>query len=227
MLTCFVQLLSLKCFLTLLAKEKTMKLTQKLAFAAATLVLAASASAAVGSASATDVVLHGDAADAFAYQAGWNPNAGPNGDTSGFGTAFDAFGSGSWSLLDKYSGGSGLNAPGDLSFTFAQITGTNGIWSVTNTSSTGLVLDLAFAVHAGAQAGAWLFDGQTVQAGQTLAGTWDINWTVGQGQGNNPNFSNLTLFAREVSPVPEPATYGMLLAGMAVVGMVARRRKQG
>ncbi|WP_338766537.1 FxDxF family PEP-CTERM protein [Massilia sp. METH4] len=29
-----------------------------------------------------------------------------------------------------------------------------------------------------------------------------------------------------ISPVPEPATYGMLLGGMALVGVVARRRAQ-
>lgn len=31
----------------------------------------------------------------------------------------------------------------------------------------------------------------------------------------------------EVSPVPEPATYGMMLGGLALLGYMARRRKQG
>lgn len=30
-----------------------------------------------------------------------------------------------------------------------------------------------------------------------------------------------------VSPVPEPETYGMMLGGLAVLGLIARRRKQG
>ena len=39
----------------------------------------------------------------------------------------------------------------------------------------------------------------------------------------------LTLFARDMvtTPVPEPETYGMLLAGLGVLGLVARRRKLG
>lgn len=202
-------------------------LSQKLTLAAASLLLAASASAEIGTASAADVTLDGSPADAFAYQAGWNPHAGPNGDTSGFGTAFDSFGTGSWTLLDKLDSSSGFSNTGVMNFSFAEITGTNGTWSVTNTSPTQpFQLDLVFAVHAGGQAGAWLFDNQTVLPGQTLDGNWLINWTVGQGQANSPDFSNLTLFAREVTPVPEPATYGMLLAGLGVVGAIARRRKQ-
>jgi hypothetical protein len=49
------------------------------------------------------------------------------------------------------------------------------------------------------------------------------------GAGNSPGFSNLTLFARDMvtTPVPEPETYGMLLAGLGVLGLVARRRKLG
>jgi hypothetical protein len=30
-----------------------------------------------------------------------------------------------------------------------------------------------------------------------------------------------------LNPVPEPETYGMMLAGLGVVGMIARRRRQG
>jgi hypothetical protein len=30
-----------------------------------------------------------------------------------------------------------------------------------------------------------------------------------------------------LAPVPEPATYGMLLGGLGLLGYMARRRKQG
>ncbi|WBS00831.1 PEP-CTERM sorting domain-containing protein [Pseudoduganella sp. SL102] len=203
-------------------------LVQKLAAASAILAFAFNAHAAIGSASAADVTLDGQAADAFAYEAGWNPHAGPNGDTSGFGTAFDGTGTGSFSLLDKYDHSSEFANLGPLTFTFVDATGTQGLWTITNTSTTtNITLDLVFAIHAGNQGGAWLFDNQTVLAGQSLQGDWEILWTVGQGQGNSPDFSNLTLFSRDVvtTPVPEPGTYAMLLAGLAVTAVVRRRRK--
>jgi hypothetical protein len=39
----------------------------------------------------------------------------------------------------------------------------------------------------------------------------------------------LTLFARDVvtTPVPEPETYALLLAGPGVIGFMAKRRKAG
>jgi hypothetical protein len=201
-------------------------LMQRLATAAAVFAFALNAHAAIGSASAADVTLDGQPADAFAYEAGWNPHAGPNGDTSGFGTAFDGFGTGSFSLLDKYDHTDDFTNAGPLTFTFMETTGTNGLWSVTNTSATSnITLDLVFAIHAGNQGAAWLFDDQTIGAGQTLNGDWQILWTVGGG-GAHPDFSNLTLFGRDIvmTPVPEPGTYAMLLAGLVITG-VARRRQ--
>lgn len=41
--------------------------------------------------------------------------------------------------------------------------------------------------------------------------------------GSNLAFDNITLSA--VSPVPEPATYAMLLAGLGLVGLMVRRRQ--
>lgn len=193
--------------------------------AAATLVFAASAHAAIGTASAADVTLDGQAADAFAYEAGWNPHAGPNGDTSGFDTAFASYGSGNWQLLDKYDHSEGFTNTSGFTFTFSETTGTNGGWSITNTSGTALTLDLVFAIHAGNQGGAWLFDDQAIGAGQTLQGDWQILWTVGQGN-NHPDFSNLTVFASDVTPVPEPGTYAMLLAGLGVTGFMVRRKRK-
>jgi hypothetical protein len=50
-----------------------------------------------------------------------------------------------------------------------------GLWSVTNTSTTMMMtLDLVFAIHAGNQGGAWLFDNESILPGQTLDGTWRI-----------------------------------------------------
>lgn len=41
------------------------------------------------------------------------------------------------------------------------------------------------------------------------------------------SISNATLYRTSVAaPVPEPETYGMLLAGLGIVGLIARRRKQ-
>jgi len=202
------------------------KLSQKLATAAAACLLMGSAFADIGTASVNDVTLAGKVADAFAYQAGWNPQSGPNGDTSGFGTTFNAFGSSStWDLLGKKDGSPPFSTTGPLAFTLTG-SGSSGTWTVTNTGAAAMQLDLVFALHAGNQGGAWLFDNQNIAAGQTLDGTWRMNWTVGN-NGSNPDFSNATIFGRDAAttPVPEPATFGMLLAGLGLVGAIARRRR--
>ena len=203
-----------------------------MAVAASSLLLAASALGAttIGDVSVDDVTLDGSDADALVFTAGWNPHAGPNGDTSGFGGAFDSYGTGSWSLLDKHDLGSGFGNTGMLTFTFLQNSGTDGTWSVTNTSATDTVtLDLVLAMHAGDGGTGFLFDDQAINAGQTLNGTWSIDWFTGNNNAN-PDFSNVTMFGRDMdmitTPVPEPSEYAMLLVGLGLVGFVARRRKQ-
>lgn len=49
------------------------------------------------------------------------------------------------------------------------------------------------------------------------------NYHLGSG---NPTGLRVEFASSNVSAVPEPATYGMLLGGLALVGAVARRRKQ-
>ncbi|WP_426342821.1 PEP-CTERM sorting domain-containing protein [Pseudoduganella sp. S-14] len=200
-------------------------IARKMALAATSLILAASALGAtgVGNTSADDVTLGGFDSDAFVFSAGWNPHAGVNGDTSGFGTAFDAFGSGAWSLLDKYDLNAGFGNMGVLQFGFAMNSGTTGNWSVHNTGAANMVLDLVFAMHAADAGAGFLFDNQAINAGQTLNGTWRSEWFTGA---NNAyaDFSNLALFGRDVSALPEPGEYGMLLVGLGMLGLLARRR---
>ncbi len=208
-----------------LAQRLTQHLGNLIAATAATLLLAASAHAAIGNADVTDVTLDGNPADAFAFADGWNPHSGPNGDTSGFGTAFDAYGSGAWTLIDRADTNDGFDGTGILTFTFTQNSGTQGLWSVTNPRATmNVTLDLVFAIHAGGSGGAWLFDNQTVQASQTLDGTWRIEWF--NNGGNVPDYSNVTIFGRDIvmTPVPEPGTYAMLLAGLLGVGLWRKSR---
>jgi len=130
-------------------------------------------------------------------------------------------------------------------FTFT-VTGTTGwnldaiISSISRTADTGLnVTDLslynAAAGNTGTGTGAgsgWVASGTSLQTGNI-----DV-WTI---SANNLMAGNYYLqvsgnvvsdqaasFGGAVSlaaPVPEPETYGMMLAGLGVVGLMARRRK--
>lgn len=204
-------------------KTLVQRITAGLAATLASLVLAASAHADIGSASAADATLDSQPADAFAFAEGWNPHAGPHGDTSGFGTAFDGYGSGDWQLLDRADHSHGFANTGQLNLTFTGTTDTMGEWSVTNTSMTTIMmLDLVMAIKAGDAAGAWLFDDQTIMPGQTLDGTWQIGWT--NSHCCHPGFSNVTMFGSDIvlTPIPEPGEYAMLVTGL---GLLSLRRR--
>jgi hypothetical protein len=180
---------------------------------------AACSGVSVGAASTDDVTFAGAASDQCVIST-VNPQSGPNGDTSGFSTEFG----GGWSLLAKLTAAAGNAALDGVNFawTFAQTTTTNGTWTLT--ADQNVDLDLVFAMHASNRSGAFLFGDESLVASEVNNGTWKIEWL--NNGGNVPDFSNVTLFARDITTaVPEPETYALFLAGLGMMGFMARRRK--
>ena len=195
-----------------------------------------SSAGSIGNATLDDVTLGGTTSafwsDKLAYS-GVNPVSGAHGNTSGFANLFSStvLGTSAWTLgakVDKDSSVEDLlagNKSDNLSFTWSSA-GTTGTWSITNTSNKNVTLDLVSAIHASNSSTAFLFNDQQILAGQTLTGNWGVQWV---NNGNQiPKFSNAGLFYRDVqytAAVPEPETYAMLLAGLGMMGFMARRRK--
>jgi hypothetical protein len=68
------------------------------------------------------------------------------------------------------------------------------------------------------------FQGAAIPAG-TRAVFLEINTAVGPLLDGRPNAVFIDDVYLGLSPIPEPGTYGMLLAGLGVVGAMARRRR--
>jgi hypothetical protein len=150
---------------------------------------------------------------------GENPDQGPDGNSSGFSP--DPFSMG-WTLLTKINGGSSPTLFDGVSFSWSLTSaGQSGTW--TFGADQAVKLDLVIAMHASNHSGAFLFEDLTLTADQVQNGTWQIKWVNNGGQ--NPDYSNSSLWVRDVTPVPEPETYALLLAGLGIVGFMARRRK--
>lgn len=202
---------------------------------AAAFVLAGAAQAGtIGAASLDDVTLGGSAtaywSDALNYY-GNNPGS----DSNSFAAAFAGYGSGAWSLLGTAQGNSFTAVNNAFGYSFSKDAGgQSGSWAITNLSAAQVVLDLAFSMHTGDAGTAFLFDNQAIGAGQTLQGSWRIEWL--NNAGKVPNFSNMNLFSRDLSggaaggggsaaAVPEPTTWAMLLIGLCGMGLVLQRRQ--
>ena len=175
----------------------------------------------VGTSSTADVTFAGADADLCVIST-VNPQRGAGGDSSGFD---GVFGPGSWTFLGKITSaaGSAIDSGVRFSWTYSQLTKKAGFWSLT--SDKDVTFDLVFALHAANRSGAFLFDNQSLTADQVDPQTWTIKWLNSGGQ--VPDFSNLTLFDRNlaITTVPEPGTSSLVWAGLGVIGFVARRRQ--
>lgn len=61
--------------------------------------------------------------------------------------------------------------------------------------------------------------------GSAVVGNWASSTTLHADAGTAFQATDVTGFAAAVSPVPEPGTYAMLLAGLGLVGFAVRRRQ--
>jgi hypothetical protein len=144
--------------------------------AAIALLATAHAHGSTGKLSIDDVKLGGLTA-AFWSDAAVYSGANPMQGAGGFAGAFAPTGTGSWTALEKVEGTRIQDLSSSFNFTFSlDSTNKTGSWSITNTTSTDVRIDLVFAMHASNGSGSFLFDDQVIAKGQTLSGTWAIEW---------------------------------------------------
>ncbi len=104
----------------------------------------------------------------------------------------------------------------------------SGLFSRTFAKGVGAITGFAASITGGSLPGPAAFALNTTSSAQTLeaagllgAGSYDIHVT-GMSTKANTRYSVLV----DVTPaVPEPSTYALMLAGLAGVGAIARRRK--
>ena len=136
----------------------------------------------------------------------------------------------SWTYLDATDSTSATFM--GLQFSVSATSGAAGSWTLTGMDTNGgaalnlpTSLDFAVGLKAGNEFAVWGFDNVVVDGSDS--GTFSIVFT--NKGGNNPDLSHLIVFGREsgagtIAAIPEADTYAMLLAGLGLVGFVARRR---
>lgn len=191
-------------------------------------LLAAAVSLAAFGAQANELVTNGS----FESITGSNPvggyrvvNAGAT-DISGWtvgGTSVDiingAYGAISGNSIDML----GSPGPGSLSQTLSTVVGQTYVLSFDVSYNGGSYKDIGVSPAGGAQTfftGASPFNHYTLQYTATSASTQLAFFSTG-----GANYSGAVLDNVSVAAVPEPETYAMLLAGLGLMGGIARRRR--
>jgi hypothetical protein len=98
------------------------------------------------------------------------------------------------------------------------------VWEIVNESNTAQPYSIGsndFRVTGGDWAARTLAN---TWLGIVNAGTYAIGYSLGIWDGPNTT-QDLAVFSKVVSPVPEPETYAMLIAGLGLMGFIARRRR--
>lgn len=204
----------------------TIRFTLSAAAVAAATLFATAANAApctgvsLGTSATGDFTLGGVDSDACVIST-VNPDQGPNGNPSGFSPT--PFGTG-WTLLAKVNSDSSPTSFDSVSFSWSlgPQSGKSGTWTFGADQT--VKVDLVVAMHAANRSGAFLFDDLELSANAIQNGTWNIAW-LNRG-GEVPDYSNSSFWLRDVTPVPEPSSYALALAGLGVLGLVVRRRRK-
>ena len=143
---------------------------------------------------------------------------------------------GQWGLLAKTDPDNsvGTNTLSGIEFTLSASGGTSGTWTLSALDTNGpayanlpLYMDFVAVLKASNGYAAYFFD--DVEVGGSNDGTWIIAFTNQGGQ--IPELSHLSLYTRlgadgGIPPIPEAETYAMMLAGLGLVGLMARRRRR-
>ena len=107
---------------------------------------------------------------------------------------------------------------GNINFAWGTNSGIDvfNVWNVASTTAGGFITTTYTSSNPNAVAGSVLYNGVAVGTD-----TWPgIKMVDGPFLGFSANFNMTT-----VTPVPEASTYGMMLAGLGLVGFAVRRRK--
>lgn len=136
-----------------------------------------------------------------------------------------------WALLAK-SDDPATNTVSGIQFTLTATVGKSGSWTLTAFDTNGMAyanlpvaMDFVGVLKGSDRYAVYYFDNELV--GGSNSGTWEISY-LNKG-GNVPNLSHLSLYTRVdegggiPASIPEAQTWAMMLAGLGLVGFMARR----